>query len=632
MTSDHESPASAAPALYADGPRLLADIGGTNARFALEIGPSQIQGLSVVLCRSHPTLAQAILSYLALPASIALGSASVRHAAIAMANPVDGDQVRMTNHDWGFSIDAMRSQLGLHTLLILNDFTALAMALPHLPPNQKRQIGVGRARPDSVIGLLGAGTGLGVSGMIPTEDRWIALGSEGGHASFAPRDAREMAILSYALQRYQHVSTERLLSGQGMELMYLALAELSGRSTLPPLAAPEISRRAIEENDTLCNDVIQTFCAMLGSVAGNVALTLGALGGIYIGGGIVPRFGSRFDQSLFRQRFEDKGRFSHYLKQVPTFLITGENPVFLGVSAILAEKLGAKGGMTPILEAVDQARQRMSPSERKVADWVLRDPRAVLSSPIVEIARLAGVSQPTVMRFCRSLNLQGLAEFKLKLAAGLTGTIAIAHSQIKFNDSTAEVSDKVLANSAHAAMALRDTINPKAMNAAIELLQQARHVEILCIGSARLVAEDALQKLLHLGVRTSYFPDLQNQLMSARLMQKGDVALAISRSGQLDELLDVARAARQNGGKLIAICPHASPLAKQADVCLHLDHEEGDLHYIPMVVRLLQLILVDILAIGLAKNLTPQADTSMFNTAQSPAPTRKNRKLGTHLE
>ncbi|WP_338847440.1 glucokinase [Massilia sp. W12] len=611
---------------YADGPRLLADIGGTNARFVLETAPGVQAALAVMPCRDWPTLEAAVRAYLDSAEAQAAGSANVRHAALALANPVDGDQVRLTNHDWAFSIEAMRHALGWFTLLVINDFTALAMALPHLPAGQKRQIGPGQARSDSVIGLLGAGTGLGVSGMIPADDRWIALGSEGGHASFAPRDKREMAILDYAMQRYTHVSTERLLSGPGLELMYLALAHMQGRQEAP-LSAEQVSARALQ-GDSLCQDVVQTFCAMLGTVAGNVALTLGALGGIYIGGGIVPHFGRLFDDSLFRQRFEDKGRFTDYMRQIPTFLITGDNPGFIGVSAVLAEKLGAKAGSTPILDAIAQARQRMSPSECKVADWVLQDPRAVLSSPIGEIARQAGVSQPTVMRFCRSLNLQGLAEFKLKLAAGLTGTIAIAHSQIRFGDSTAEVSDKVLANSAHAAMSLRDTINPRQLNAALELLQHAQHIEILCVGSARLVAEDALQKFLHLGLRTSYFPDLQNQLMSARLLRAGDVALAISRSGQLEELLQAARAARARGGQLIAICPHGSPLARLADVCLHLDHAEGDLHYIPMVVRLLQLIMVDILAIGLARNL--QQGNGEEGAAAKQA--RQERKLGAHLE
>jgi glucokinase len=611
---------------WPDGPRLLADIGGTKARFALETAPRQIVGLSVVPCQAYASLQQAISAYLNDPASVALGSARVRHAAIAMPNPVDGDQVRMTNHDWAFSIEGMRRELALHTLLILNDFTALAMALPYLPGAQKRQIGQGQARSNAVIGLIGAGTGLGVSGMIPLDDRWIALGSEGGHTSFSPRDAREMAILQYALRHYSHVSAERLLSGMGLELMYLALAELAGQS-VTPLTAAEISSAALANQSALCVEVLNTFCAILGTVAADVALMLGALGGIYIGSGIVPRLGDFFDRSLFRQRFEDKGRFSPYLAQIPTYLITSENPVFPGISAILNDRLASKQGVTPILETVDSARQRMSPSEQRVANFVLQDPRAVLSLPIVEIARLAGVSQPTVMRFCRSLNLQGLAEFKLKLAAGLTGTIAISHSQIKYSDSTAEVSEKVLANSAYAAMALRDTISAQALNAAIELLQQATQVEILCIGSARLVAEDALQKLLHLGIRTSYFPDMQNQLMSASLLKSGDVALAISRSGQPEAMLECARAAKQAGAKLLVISPNNTPLSKLADVALHINHEEGDLQYIPMVVRLLQLVVIDILSIGLAKNrgepafAHPDADEL-----------RKSRKLGTHLE
>lgn len=611
---------------YPDGPRLLADIGGTKARFALETGPKQIAAVSVVPSQAYATLQEAIKAYLQSPPGLAAGGAKVRHAAIAMANPVDGDQVRMTNHDWAFSIEGMRRELGWHTLLILNDFTALAMALPYLPANQKRQIGPGQPRGNAVIGLIGAGTGLGVSGMIPLDDRWIALGSEGGHTSFAPRDAREMAILNFALRHYSHVSAERLLSGKGLELMYLALAEMANK-TVTPLPAEEISSQALAGQCELCVQVLDAFCAILGTVAADVALMLGALGGIYIGSGIVPRLGDFFDRSMFRQRFEDKGRFSPYLAQIPTYLITGENPVFPGVSAILNDRLSSKQGVTPILETVDSARLRMSPSEQRVANFVLQDPRAVLSLPIIEIARLAGVSQPTVMRFCRSLNLQGLAEFKLKLAAGLTGTIAISHSQIKYSDSTAEVSEKVLANSAYAAMALRDTISAPSLNAAIELLQHATQVEILCIGSARLVAEDALQKLLHLGIRTSYFPDMQNQLMSASLLRPSDVALAISRSGQPEAMLECARVAKQRGARLVVISPNQSPLAKLADVALFINHEEGDLQYIPMVVRLLQLVVIDILAIGLAKNRKEPLASS-----PDPDELRKPRKMGTHLE
>ena len=327
-------------ATYADGPRLLADVGGTNARFALEVAPGQVELIDVLACKSYPTLADALRAYLASPKVAAAGYGKIRHAAIAIANPITGDFVRMTNHHWEFSIEAMRSECAFDTLLVINDFTALARAVPHLAAGQKRQVGSGAARDASPIGLLGAGTGLGVSGLIPTGSSWTALLSEGGHVTFSPANETEVAILQFAWREYEHVSAERLMSGDGLELIYRALAHHTGQPG-GKLGAADISRRALDGSDALCGQVIDTFCGMLGTVAGNLAVTLGAQGGIYIGGGIVPRLGQRFDQSPFRQRFEQKGRFVNYLAQVPTFVITAEYPAFLGVSTILAEKLGA---------------------------------------------------------------------------------------------------------------------------------------------------------------------------------------------------------------------------------------------------------------------------------------------------
>lgn len=323
--------------IFEDGPRLLADIGGTNARFALETASGQIEAILVLPCNSYPTLVDAIRAYLSGP--LAVGT-SVRHAALAIANPVQGDNIRMTNHDWAFSVEAVRCELGFDTLLVVNDFEALAMALPYLASHQKRQVGGGVARPDTAIGLIGAGTGLGVSGIIRSGDHWVALASEGGHVTLAPSDEREIDILRFAWRQYEHVSAERLLSGFGLELMYRALAERAGKR-VEALFAPEILRRALSAECAICDETIECFCAMLGTIAGNVAVTLGSLGGLYIGGGIVPRLGERFMQSSFRQRFERKGRFSDYLAQIPTFVITAEYPAFLGVSAILAETLSA---------------------------------------------------------------------------------------------------------------------------------------------------------------------------------------------------------------------------------------------------------------------------------------------------
>jgi glucokinase len=333
------APATPRSSVRSGGARLLADVGGTNARFALELAPGHIEQIEVLSCSAYPTLADATRAYLARPGAAAAGP--ILHAAIAIANPVVGDVVRMTNHHWEFSIDALRQACGFERLVVVNDFSALARALPQLSAGHKRQVGSGAARPGAPLGLIGAGTGLGVSGLIPSGSGYTALQSEGGHVTFAPANELEVAILQYAWREFGHVSAERLLSGGGVELIYRALADRAGMAAATALPAPEISRRALAGECALCDQVLETFCGMLGTVAGNLAVTLGAQGGIYIGGGIVPRLGERFDRSCFRQRFEAKGRFADYLAQVPTWVITAPYPAFLGVSAILAEQLGA---------------------------------------------------------------------------------------------------------------------------------------------------------------------------------------------------------------------------------------------------------------------------------------------------
>ena len=319
---------------HADGPRLLADVGGTNARFALEHGPGQIDTIDVLRCADHAAFCDAVAAYLAQA-----GHPPVRHAAVAIATPVQGDAIRMTNHHWQFSIEAARKTLGLATLLVVNDFTALAMALPNLEPAHREQIGTGAAIAGNAIGLVGAGTGLGVGGLIPSGERWIPLKSEGGHVSFSPADEREVFILQHCWKQYPHVSAERLVSGPGIELIHQALAARNGVASGDILRTPDIILRGLGNDDPLCREVVDCFCGMLGTVASNVAVTLGALGGVYIGGGVVPRLGAFFAQSSFRTRFESKGRFGGYLGQIPTYLISAPYPAFVGVSTILAEHL-----------------------------------------------------------------------------------------------------------------------------------------------------------------------------------------------------------------------------------------------------------------------------------------------------
>src|ERR1700754_2626422 len=602
-------PTKAAPQAgqHADGPRLLADVGGTNARFALETRPGQITQVHVYPCADYPGIADVIKKYLK---DTKIGR--VNHAAVAIANPVDGDQVRMTNHDWHFSIEATRRALGFDTLLVVNDFTALAMALPGLTDAQRVQVGGGTRRPHSVIGLLGPGTGMGVSGLIPADDRWIALGSEGGHASFAPSDEREDLVLQYARKKWSHVSFERVAAGPGIEIIYRALAARDKKRVPSTLDVSDISKRGLE-GDPLAAETLDVFCGILGTFAGNIAVTLGALGGIYIGGGVVPRLGEFFEKSSFRQRFEAKGRFEDYLKNVPTFVITAEYPAFLGVSAILSEQLSNRSGgsSSAVFERIRQMRDALTPAERRVADLALNHPRSIINDPIVDIARKADVSQPTVIRFCRSLGCQGLSDFKLKLATGLTGTIPMSHSQVHLGDTATDFGAKVLDNTVSAILQLREHLNFDHVETAIDLPNGARRIEFYGLGNSNIVAQDAHYKFFRFGIPTIAYGDLYMQAASAALLGKGDVIVAVSKSGRAPELLRVLEVAMQAGAKVIAITSSNTPLAKRATVALETDHIEIRESQLSMISRILHLLMIDILAVGVAiRRAVPEAEVT----------------------
>lgn len=591
-----------------DSPRLLADIGGTYARFALETGPGEFTQVTSLRCADHADFHAAVSAYLQGLNWPDSGPQLIAHAAVAIANPVEGDRVRMTNYHWQFSIDEMRQRLGLDTLVVVNDFTALAMALPRLAEADVRQVGGGQARRPSVIGLLGAGTGLGVSGLIPAGEGWIALGTEGGHVNFGPRDQREMDLLQFAWKTLDHVSYERLISGPGLELIYRGLAHRNGVDA-PPLLAPAITQRALEDGDALCLETLEVFCGLLGTCAANLAVTLGSLGGIYIGGGIVPRLGEYFDRSPFRERFEDKGRFREYVSAIPTFVITAENATFKGASAILENQLRnlqASPG-SAILGQIRRARSELSPAELRVADLVLAQPRSVLNDPIAEIARAAGVSQPTVIRFCRSLGCEGLSDFKLRLASGLTGTVPVTHTQVNTNDSMLELGAKVLGNTASAILQVRSHLNRDTIDRAIEMLLAAGRIEFFALGHYGVVAQDAQFKFLRFGMPCGAYTDPRLQLLAADVLREGDVAVVISSGGRLPELLSVVEKAQERGAKVVAITASQSPLAKKADVTLIVDHIEDIATHLPMVSRILHLLVIDILAVGVAMRRNPDS-------------------------
>lgn len=599
--NDHTDPERFARTAFADGPRLLADIGATHARFALQTAPGVFRSVRVLRCDDFEGIVPLLRFYLSDHDD------PLHHAALAVANPVNGDQVRMTNRDWEFSTDAVRRELGLQTLLVVNDFTALAMAIPGLRPDDLMKVGGGAPAGNAVVGLLGPGTGLGVSGVIPTVDGFVTLGSEGGHVNFAPADEREFAILQFAWKEWPHVSNERLISGPGMEIIYRALADRNGVK-VAPRSSPDIITGALEEEDALCLEVLDCFCGMLGGAAANLAVTLGAFGGIFIGGGIVPRMGEWFVSSQFRARFEAKGRFSNYLADIPTFVITTPNPAFHGVATILSEHLRGRSGANTLMERIGHLQHELTPAEQRVATLVLEHPRLVLNEPIAGIARLAEVSQPTVIRFCRSLGFLGLADFKLKFASSLTGAIPVRHSQVRTGDSTHDVSAKVIDNTVSAILKFRDQLDVRSIDRAIELLTRAKRVEFYALGNSRVVALDGQHKFFRFRIPTASYGDSHLFALAAELLQPGDVVVAISNSGRLPELLVAVEAARAAGADVIAITASGTPLAKKASVCLAVDHAEDSTTFLSMISRVLQLLLIDILSVGISLDTRNERD------------------------
>jgi glucokinase len=313
-------------------PRLLGDIGGTNARFAWQDAPdAEPADVGVYPGAEYDTLLAAISHYLKVK-----GKPTPAACAIGIANPITGDQVKMTNHHWSFSIAELKKHLGVNRLVVINDFTALALALPALSTSDSHQVGPGTATSGSNIALIGAGTGLGVSGLVAMHTgQLVPVTGEGGHVTLAAQDDHEAAVVQHLRQRFGHVSAERVLSGPGLVSLYQTLSAL-GAHQAEPLDAAAIIARARTTEDAQCANALDLFFNFLGSVAGDLALTLGARGGVYIGGGIVPRLIPELERSSFRDRFENKGRFREYLRGIPTLVInTKVSPAFLGAARAL---------------------------------------------------------------------------------------------------------------------------------------------------------------------------------------------------------------------------------------------------------------------------------------------------------
>ena len=310
---------------------LVGDVGATNARFGLVAPDGAVLHSSNFACADFAEIGDALDAYLAMRGNLAMP----RLGALAIAALITGDQIRMTNHPWSFSIAALRGRFGLERLVAINDFTAVALALPRLTVGDRMAVGGGAPVEGRPIGVLGPGSGLGVSGLIPAGSGWVPLAGEGGHVTMAAANERESAVLELMRRGFDHVSAERCLSGPGLVNLYNSLAALD-RVPSAPYTAAQITDTETAARDPLCREATAMFCAMLGTVAGDLALTLGAQGGVYIAGGIVPRLGARFVESGFRQRFEAKGRLSTHLAAIPSYVVTHPLPAFLGCVAALS--------------------------------------------------------------------------------------------------------------------------------------------------------------------------------------------------------------------------------------------------------------------------------------------------------
>jgi glucokinase len=313
---------------------IVADIGGTFARFSrVNLVDLHMDNIEIYPCAEFSSFESVLLAY-----QKQHSLEHLKHVAIAIACPVIGDLISMTNCHWQFSIQDIKIKLDLAELKVMNDFTAIATSLPVLSHHHLVKIGEGYAGANQVKVVLGAGTGLGVAYLVPEQDSFIAHAGEGGHVDWGAKTEQEWFIYNYLAAIYSHVSIERILSGQGLENLYKAIALYQGQNK-SPLRAAEIIALAVGQQCPIAAAVVAQFFASLGAYAGDLALTLGAFGGVYIAGGIVPRLISLIKDSEFRMQFEAKGRFTDFNALIPTYIITADQPGILGAAVSLKHSL-----------------------------------------------------------------------------------------------------------------------------------------------------------------------------------------------------------------------------------------------------------------------------------------------------
>jgi glucokinase len=317
-------------------PRLVSDIGGTNARFALEISPYTYEEIRVFECKNYATLAEAINTYINL---VSHKYGKVTSAALAVPSPIVDDTLFMVNSPWHLSsMTQTKLDTGLENIIFLNDFHALALAVPHIPKANLHKINNGTAAADKPIAIIGPGTGLGMATLIkhPIHDEYFAIPAEGGRSSFTAVTEEEFEIWQFCHRRFHHVSIERLISGSGLQTIYEAVCYINDIPINDYLPEPhEITDLGTNNKCFICKQTVDHFCRILATMASNLACITSSFGGVYIGGGIIPKMLDYFVKSDFKSRFEDKGRYRTFLEKMPIYIILDKYPAMYGSSYAL---------------------------------------------------------------------------------------------------------------------------------------------------------------------------------------------------------------------------------------------------------------------------------------------------------
>jgi glucokinase len=311
---------------------LLADVGGTNVRFAVLNG-SVLGPIEHMKVAQYEQFADALHAFMARQTE----QDAIRHAVIGVAGVVEGQRCALTNNRWVVDGDELSARFGMADIHIVNDFEALAWSLPHLAPDDLRKIGGHRPKPESPMVVLGPGTGLGVAAYLPRKRDALVVSSEAGHATLPSGSLREDAIIEKLREQFGHVSAERALSGPGLQNLYRAISSLESHA-VDNRSAGEITHAAVAGSCAMSRAAVDTFCALLGMVAGNLALSFCAQGGVFIAGGVVPHLRDYLPNSAFRLRFEVRGRMTKFLESIPVFVILHDDPAFLGLRWLAAQR------------------------------------------------------------------------------------------------------------------------------------------------------------------------------------------------------------------------------------------------------------------------------------------------------